>query len=96
MGIESDGILSWPGAGTSGDSPDDAVGALIETCRELAETRREVHDLRERVAELQAENERLAAVATRGRGDAVHSTLPLRAVGVSDIAQLFGRRTPGK
>lgn len=95
MGIESDGILSWPGAATSGDSPDDAVGALIETCRELAETRREVHDLRERVAELTAENERLAAT-TRGRGDAVHSTLPLRAVGVSDIAQLFGRRTPAK
>ena len=80
MSGESDGVLSWPSATPS---------------EELAATKREVADLRRRVVELEAENERLA-VAARGREDVAHSTMPLRAVGVSDIAHLFGLHKPAK
>ena len=88
--MESEHPLAWPVADRT--SKESAVAAA----HTAAEESRELEALRERIAQLEAENERLS-IALRGRGETVHSTLPLRSVNLSDLAEYASTlRTPSK
>lgn len=95
--MSSERPMTWPTTDreTEDGAPVGATSVRAKAHADLA-MKREVEALRERVAQLEADNERLT-VALRGRGEVVHSTLPLRSINVADIALYAGSlRTPRK